>query len=247
MRWLGLILILWAELTPKFIMAQQKTSEESTFSNEFSGGFLLHPRGLGVNFRNSKKFNETTWRTFEVDLMNMKHPKEFKIRSTSFQNTPGSYTFGKLNYLYFIHTGFGVRKELASKLYKNTISTTLQLSGGPVFSLLKPVYLEIYYPYDNSSGYLMSERYDPAVHTRQEDIFGASKFSKGLGEMSARVGLYTRVAANFDWSDFNDQLQAVELGVMTDIFPQRLPVMAFTQNKFLYTSVYICVNFGSRW
>src|SRR5690606_4037741 len=98
------------------------------------------------------------------------------------------------------------------------------LSGGPSLAILKPVYLEIYYPTpDNQSGFLVSERYDPAKHTDPTVIFGNSSFFKGLSEVQGKIGLHVKGSLQFDWSDYSDQVQSIELGTVIDAFGSTLP------------------------
>lgn len=230
-----------------FGQQENRISKHSETNHEFSAGFVWHPRGIGGNLKIGSRRTERIWRFAELDLVQMKHPKEFKIRSSAF-STPGSYTYGKLNHTYFLRLGVGAKYELARKIYKNTISTDLSFSIGPSFALLKPVYLDIFYTSpDNQSGYLVSEKYDPNVHTNQNRIFGNSGFSRGLNETKAQAGLYLKSSITFDWGDYADMVQSVELGGVVDLFPKEVPIMALIKNKKVFTSLYICFNIGNRW
>jgi hypothetical protein len=227
--------------------SQKSIDEELKIRNEISGGYMLHPRGMGINLKQGRRLNENNWRVISFDLLSMKHPKEFRVRSTGF-SSPGSYIFGKLNSAFFVRGGIGIKKNLSGKLYRNTISASVQIEGGPVLGLLKPVYLEIYHSApDLQNGYLLSERYNPDVHTDQSVIFGNSRFGKGLGDTKARAGAYVKAGLQLDWSDFPDHLQSIELGISVDMFPQHLPIMAYAANKNVYGSLYICINLGNRW
>ncbi|TNE80591.1 MAG: hypothetical protein EP332_07070 [Bacteroidetes bacterium] len=216
-------------------------------SHAFSAGFLLHPRGLGVSFKVAQRQTEKRWGVLETDVLTMRHPKEFRIRSSAF-STPGSYAFGKLNHTYFWRAGLGIKRELAFKAYKNTISADWNITAGPSLALLKPVYLDIFYSSpDNQTGYLQSERYDPDVHRNQNRIFGYSAFSKGLDEMKAQGGLYVKTSMQFDWGDYAELVQSLELGACVDLFPKNVPIMALAPNRKVFTSLYICLNIGNRW
>jgi len=214
---------------------------------EISGGLFWHPRGLGINVKSAKKIEGPIWRVLDFDFISMKHPKERRVRSSSF-SAPGSYFYGKLNYTYFLRADYGRRWDLGIKLYKNTIATRFQVSAGPTIALLKPVYLEIYYPTpDNSSGFLVSEKYDPAIHKDASMIFGNASFIKGIGDTKARIGLNFKANFQFDWSDYHDQVQSIELGTVIDAFGNNIPIIAGAQNKNIFTTLYICLNIGNRW
>lgn len=220
---------------------------ESKVRKEVSGGVFWHPRGLGINVKSASRRTDISWRVFDFDLVSMKHEKERRIRSSSF-SAPGSYFYGKMNNTFILRGGFGRRWDLSARLYKNTISTRFQITAGPSIALLKPVYLEIYYPTpDNQAGFLVSERYDPEVHTDQSVIYGNSGFFKGIGEMQGRLGMNVKACLQFDWSNYVDQIQAIELGMVVDAFGKDLPILARTENKNVFTSLYICLNVGNRW
>ncbi|MBI1221544.1 MAG: hypothetical protein GC180_02980 [Bacteroidetes bacterium] len=216
-------------------------------SNDFTGGFFWHPRGLGMSFKSSKKIHDQTWRVINFDLISMRHEKERRIRSSSF-SAPGSFFFGKLNYVYFLRMNYGRRWDLGQHLYKNTLATRVGFSVGPTLAFLKPVYLEIYHPGpDQASGYLVSERYNPAVHNDPSIIFGTSPITKGLLQTKLRAGLSAKAYIEFDWSDYYDQIQSLEFGIAIDAFGRNIPILAFAQNKNVFTSLYICLNIGNRW
>lgn len=215
--------------------------------NEFSGGFFWHARGMGMSIKSGKKVKEGTWRMLNFELINMRHEKERRVRSASF-SAPGSFFFGKMNYVYFLRSGFGRRWDIGNKLYKNTLATRAGFSVGPTISFLKPVYLEIYYPGpDQQSGYLVSEKYDPDKHNDPSIIFGNSPLLKGISETKLRIGINAKASIEFDWSDYHDQVQSLEFGIAVDAFGSEIPILAFAKNKNVFTSLYICLNIGNRW
>lgn len=242
------VILVFLFATPNMAQSFEKNNpSELSLRHEISGGFHWHPRGLGLNIKSGRRLTARTWRILDFDLVSMKHEKERRIRSSSF-SAPGSYFFGKLNSTFFLRAGYGFRWDLSTRLYKNTIGTKVQLSGGPSLALLKPVYLEIYYPTpDNQAGFLVSERYDPVKHDDPSVIFGNSSFFRGLSETQGRIGLHVKGSIQFDWSDYSDQVQSIELGTVIDAFGKDLPIMANTKNKNIYTSLYICLNVGNRW
>ena len=234
---------------PNMAQSGEKTSiqRNALAHHEISGGLMLHPRGLGINVKSSLKKGKNSWRMLDFDLLSMRHEKERRVRSSSF-SAPGSFFYGKLNQVYFVRSGFGQRWEFGQRLYKNTLSASMGVSGGLTFAFLKPVYLEIYYPLpDQQAGYLVSEKYDPLKHTDLSVIFGNSSVFKGMGELGARIGLNAKANIQFDWSDYYDQIQSLELGIALDAFGRDIPILAFAQNKNVFTSLYICLNIGNRW
>jgi len=243
-------LIIWFSFTILIsgLQAQDhhRNSEPSTLNKEIQGGFVWHPRGLGISLVSGNRINERNWRLFDFDFISMKDPREYKIKSTGFSPS-GLYSYGKINYAYFMRTGLGLKRELATRWYINTISTEVALTGGITTAFLKPVYLDIYYPLPDNNGYLVSERYDPKIHTDQQVIFGNSSFTRGLDQLQLRAGAYTKLSFSFDWSDYSDAIRSIELGGILDFYGRELPIMAFAENRKVFTSLYICLNIGSRW
>lgn len=242
-----LFLICLLHALPNMAQYGEKSNPSAAnFQQDISGGLFWHPRGLGINVKTGKKLHDGVFRVLDFDLVSMKHEKERRVRSSSF-SAPGSFFYGKLNYAYFLRAGFGRRWDLSTHIYKNTIATKLQVSAGPTIALLKPVYLEIYYPTpDNQAGFLVSEKYDPEKHKDPTSIFGNSSFFRGLSETKGQLGLNLKANIQFDWSDYYDQIQGLELGVVIDAFGNEVPILALASNKNIFSSLYICLNIGSR-
>lgn len=241
-----LICLLYA--LPNMAQYEEKSNPSGTnFQRDISGGVFWHPRGLGINIKTGKRMQSGVWRVLDFDLVSMKHEKERRVRSSSF-SAPGSFFYGKLNSVYIVRAGYGRRWELSTHLYKNTVSSRFQVSVGPSFALLKPVYLEIYYPTpDNQGGFLVSEKYNPDKHTDPTTIFGNSSFFSGISDTKGRIGVNLKANIQFDWSDYYDQVQGLELGMVIDAFGREIPILAFASNKNVFTSLYICLNIGNSW
>ncbi len=228
-------------------MAQYQEKSNPNFHREISGGLFWHPRGLGLNLKAGKKLESGVWRMIDLDLVSMKHEKERRVRSASF-SAPGSFFYGKLNTVFIARGGYGRRWDLSTHFYKHTIATRFQVSAGPSIAMLKPVYLEIYYPTpDNQAGFLVSEKYDPEKHTDPTVIFGNSSFFSGISGTKGRLGLNFKANMQFDWSDYYDQVQGVELGMVIDAFGRDIPILALASNKNIFTTLYICLNIGNSW
>ena len=92
----------------------QLPNEESLqvrVSKEVWLGAVVHSNGFGVNldvakFKTYKKKN-----LLHVELVNMKHPKEYKMLGFGDESAK-KYVYGKLNYLNIIRFGTGRRKLL---------------------------------------------------------------------------------------------------------------------------------------
>ena len=57
------------------------------YRNEMSFGIFAHSRGFGINFMRAKHVTGTRKRLLEVQALNMKHPKEFKVSNNGVSDT----------------------------------------------------------------------------------------------------------------------------------------------------------------
>lgn len=216
------------------------------YNREFSFGVMAHPKGFGFDFRFGRYISNGRIEYLEAEFLTIRHPKEVRIFNTAITNT-NSYTFGKQNYAYAGRLGYGNKFMLTEKKLKNTASISLNIAAGATFSLLKPVYLDILQTDINNNNFVISEKVDERTEINQDDVIGNSAFSKGFNELELKMGMFAKAGFNFDWGDFSDEIKAIEIGVYVDAFPQRLPLMLHTENKYIFPSFYICAVFGNKW
>lgn len=231
-------------LLPNNLSAQRISNDG--YNREFSFGVMAHPKGIGFDFRFGRYVSNGRIEYLEAEFLTIRHPKEIRIFNTAITNT-NPYTFGKQNYAYLGRLGYGNKFMLTEKKLKNTASISLNVAAGPSFVLLKPVYLDLLQTDINNNNFVISEKVTEDSDINQNDVIGNSAFSKGFNELSFRMGAFAKVGFNFDWGDFSDEIKAIEVGVYVDAFPQRLPLMLYTENKYFFPSFYICAVFGNKW
>ena len=238
------LLVLATVLTSNTAMAQPVPNDG--YNREFSFGVMAHPKGFGFDFRFGRYISNGRIEYLEAEFLTIRHPKEIRIYNTAITNT-NPYTFGKLNYAYAGRVGYGNKFMLTEKKLKNTASISLNIAAGPTFALLKPVYLDILQTDINNNNFVISEKVNEGSDINQNDVIGNSAFSKGFNELNLKMGAFAKAGFNFDWGDFSDEIKAIEVGVYVDAFPQRLPLMLHTENKYIFPSFYICAVFGNKW
>lgn len=211
-------------------------SEQSFF------GFA-HTRGIGLGFRHGKIMNVHTTLQWEVDFSTMKHPKEFRRTNEAYPNMR-TYSYGKLNNVYMFRGGVGLHRVIAEKPYWGGVKVRYNIFAGANLSIAEPVYLYIlnYIPADNSVNPVL-ERYDPDNHF-SDNIYGRGPLGKGLSEAKLYPGLYFKGGFNFDYSGSRDQMRALEVGVLIDMFPKKIPIMAFAHNPNIFINFYIALHIG---
>lgn len=181
------------------------------------------------------------------DFARVKHEKEVRIVNPAFNNSK-PYVFGQLNQAFALRLGAGRKTALSKRMFQKAVVVNFNYYGGFSAMLLKPVYLEIYYrDNDQSTGSFAVEKYDPEKHMDQSRIFGRTNFFKGIDEMKLRPGGFAKTAFTFEWGAEEDEIKCIEAGAVLDVYPEEIPIMAFSKNRPYFLSVYLGFNWGTRW
>jgi len=234
-------------LSAKTALGQETVFEEKTtiYDTEISGGIGMHTNGfLGV-FRMGKYLDGFTKRIYEIELANIRHPKEIKSVFPFEQNSRG-YIFGKMNSFFVLRPSIGLHKVFIPKQSLYGVSITYVAHIGPSIGLTKPVYLNIIEtePTSNRSR-IVKQKYDPQEH-EQSEIYGRASFLNGFDEISFHPGIFAKFGFQFDFASSRESLRAVEAGLKVDVFFEEIPIMAFTDNRAIYPNLYVSILFGSR-
>lgn len=214
--------------------------------NEFTFGLNIHTSGWGANFRRSKNITVDKKRVLELEIVNMKHPKEVRSVNPYFDNAK-SFFYGKLNTMTVIRTAIGKQQVLFSKAEKGGVEVRLHYTGGLSLALAKPVYLNILYPTGFDREYeVIVEKYDPQKHY-VDNIYGRAPFTYGFGEIKPYPGAYGKFGLAFEYGSHSDGVKSIETGVTFDVYGKDVPIMAYTENKQVYINFYINLLYGRKW
>ena len=110
-------------------------------------------------------------------------------------------------------------------------------------SLYKPYYYEVLYPVSQTDYEIRIEKFDVSIAVPQ-DIYSKAAFTKGLSETKILPGLYVKGGFNFEYSKEDKVIHAIELGVQVNAFPKTIPIMASTDNKAIFFSLFVSYRFG---
>lgn len=219
------------------------------YHNEYTLGFTGHSGGFSLDFRRGKAITAFRKFLYEIELGNMRHPKEKKVYNPS-DNNPRGYYFGKLNSLIILRGGAGLQKIIYGKADGKGVELRYVLAGGISFGLNKPVYLEIEYLKESSNGQIISdykkEKFDPEKHNTG-NIFGRAGFFKGIEETKIYPGVYGKLGLSVEYGNGEDVVRAIEAGVCVDAYPKVVPIMAFAKNKQTFVSLYVQLIIGRKW
>jgi hypothetical protein len=228
------------------LRSQETVFEEgrTIYKRENAFGVLLHTRGWGLTYKYGVYTSGFTRRTYEVELVGVKHPKEKTISANMFDNSNG-YVYGKLNSVMILRAGIGQHSTFISKQSVRGIAISHILNGGLALAYAKPVYLEVS-KVDTDDGLPINviEKYDPDVHS-QGDIIGKASWFRGLFGGKFYPGAFVKAGLNFESSKQASKINALEVGVIFDVYLQEVPIMAYQPNRYFF-NLYVSLTFGSK-
>lgn len=215
------------------------TQKKVFYRNEKSVGLLLNSNGWGMNYRFGKRINAFKKYLYEVDFVGFKHPKEIKL-SNAYNPTGKNYVFGKKNCCLDLRLGYGLQNEIFSKADKGGIAVRYFYTGGLSVAMLKPIYYQVFY----ANSYSVSDEKFSSSITSPSDILGRSSFFKGAGETQFIPGIFMKFGFNFEYSQEDRILHALEAGCIAESFVKELPIMATAKNNQFYFMLFVSYRFG---
>lgn len=214
------------------------------YRNESSFGIYVHTAGgVGLAYRRGQHVTGKRKRMLEVEAQNFKHPKEVKSVNSYFENSKG-FNYGKLNSFFIVRPGVGYQNVLYQKSDKKSVEIRYSYFVGAAIAFAKPVYLEIVR--DPSEGVVSTERYDPEIHSI-DVIYGKAPFFKGIEKTKIYPGGYAKLALSFEYADRYNAIKAIETGLIFDVYPKVLPMMAYNKNQQVFASLFLKIIWGKKW
>lgn len=230
----------------------QPEFEDVLYNKEFTIGLKAHTNGFGLSAHFIKIKNRFKRRVLEIQVMDLKNPKEKRSQSNqSFNgNSAKGYVFGKQNNFYNINASLGVLKAIAEKGRKSGVAFSLYYAGGVSLGITKPYYLDLVY----SNTDIRSEKYvegpegNANFFLNQQRIFGSSGFAAGLNEIGFVPGVQGKVALHFDWANNSEFIKALEVGAMVNGYIKRVPILVSDEvkNNLIYVNLYARLLLGKR-
>jgi hypothetical protein len=211
------------------------------FRNERSFAIVLNTDGYGFSYRAANRINYLNKRLFEIEGGSFKHPKEYK--QPTLYNQGGSFKYGKINSPFYFRVGLGHQHEIFKKADLGGIAIRYFYSAGPVLGIYKPIYYKIVYPLPGNEYYIKEEKFKPAI-TQPQDIYSRASFFKGFNEIRLTAGLFAKGGFNFEYSKEDKIIHAIEIGAQINAFPNTIPIMASSDNKNIFFSLFVSYRFG---
>lgn len=125
------------------------------------------------------------------------------------------------------------------------VQISMNYAVGPSLGFVKPVYLEIAYPFVSQDARKLIEAYDETKHS-QSQIYGRAPFMYGIEKTKLYPALNAKISSNFEYNNNDALIRAVEVGLRADAFLQKVPMMAYAKNYALYFNLFVNWQFGKK-
>ncbi len=208
------------------------------FRNERTGAGLLNSNGWGGNFRYFKRMDYFNRKIYDVDLVLLKDPKEFKFPA----DNGNTIVLLKLNTCITTRFGYGRQKEIFSKFDKDGISVKYFYSGGFSLTFAKPYY------YEMEDGSIQSyDEFIAKYGVVNKLLFypvGKAPFGKGLDKTKLYPGVHVKGGFDFEFGKSEEVINALEIGASLDLYPKKVPIMAVNDGSFYFLTLFIGYRFG---
>lgn len=226
-------------------------ANEIVYSSTWSANFKLRSDGwqLGGEITKAKNYFRST--IYQFELGEYKHPKQTRqskdpLGGIFSNNGIRPFSFGKQNSLFSLHGAMGQKFLLAERARRNGVMINYYYAGGVTLGILKPSYVKVCKNIQCSEIELVT--YEEGVNNRFLDydyIIGGAGFGTGW-KLGFRPGLHAKTGLQFDWSSQEDVIKSIEVGISSDIFFGKVPIMVSDENKFLFINGYIGIAFGKK-
>lgn len=235
-----LIFALVAFANSLFAQSDLAGTSKIFYRNEKTVALNLSTNGWGLGYRYGSRLNYFEKRLYEVEFSIVKHPKEIKTSSTFMSSE--SFVFGKLNSVYDLRFAYGKQNELYGKGDKRSVAIRYFYSFGPSVAFLKPIYYEINDPV-NDTFRIKTEKFNPDIHT-SGDINGKASYFTGFNEMKLVPGAFLKLGFNFEFSQSEVTVHALEVGAMLQAYTNSLEIMAVDDNQQFFLTLFVCYRIG---
>ncbi len=219
--------------------------------------FTLHTHGFLLGFNTGRILTYDKTRYYHFSLGYMRDPRErSQNKNIPLDNmTSKSFAYGKLNSLYVLRAGIGVKKYLSEKAKRKGIAVGYNYELGPAIAMLKPNYLYLLFEETQmgmSIPELRVERYSAEnadVFLDYNRIFGGGGFSRGWKELTFTPGIQAKGGILFSLGAYDKYVKMVEVGIMADLFIKKISILAETEavsNKPYFINLYLTLQLGAR-
>lgn len=224
------------------VNAMIKQEEEGVLSYRKQSAFGLQLRtdGYGFFYELGRAKTPRFTNLYLLEITEIKDPKEDKQSGTGgFLGNPLIY--GKINNFYQAKLGFGQQYILGQKGNKNGIAVMGIYQAGLSLGVLKPYYVSV-----NDPNGERDIKYEDDNALFLEQAMASSGFSKGWNELEFQPGVFVKGALRFDFGRYNEQVQAIQVGLSVEGYNKKVPILALKEGERLFFQGHLAFLFGRR-
>ncbi|MCP4439970.1 MAG: hypothetical protein GY810_13575 [Aureispira sp.] len=249
----NILLIILIGMAAQSMWAQSEKQEKLPVRNELYAQGGLHTRGfqVGITYAIIRNWRRTM--AFQIGFGGQKDAKERKQNFETLSITGGtskSFIYGKRNSFYYFKLGYGEKYYFSDKRNRKALSLALCYGGGISVGMIKPYYLDLIYRTDGGSTKIRSEAFsennvDKFLSPQLVD--GESGAAYGWNEITPILGGYAKVSLLLDWGAMDEIVKAVEVGINTDFYFRKIPIMILHDHAPVFFNIFVNVHLGKRW
>jgi len=200
------------------------------YGNELTGSFAANTNGFSIGGRYALRKDARHKYFYEFQASSIHHTKEIGILA----DVGGRLIYGKSNSTYSFLFSYGNQSEKFSKLDKGSVAIRYIKFVGFALGIEKPYY----YVVDIENR--IYERFDASTTSK----YGRAPFFVGFNEIAVVPGLSAGASINFEFSNKNKVVQALEFGAQVQVYARKLEIMYEAQNQMIFPSLFILYRFG---
>ncbi|EKB48960.1 hypothetical protein [Cecembia lonarensis] len=241
MKGIKYIVTVFLTLNAFWLYAQREDAGNYDYDIEMLFGVNKNTNGGligGFSFKYGFRLEDNQFQFFGIDLANVKDPREVRYNTV----LGNSYIFGKTNYLYAIRPYYGRELILFKKAPQQGVQVSVLGAVGPSIGIIAPYIIQ----YQVSRLETVREQYNPEVHQSRFNILGPGRIFEGMGNSDIAFGGNAKAAVYFEFGVFRSNVTGLELGYQLEGFTKEIPLMATTDSRQIFQSVYFTFFYGFR-
>ena len=237
-----------------FVNAQKRSQSDTkgilyTKEKAFDLRFLTHGWAVDVYLGMLKSYYKTQYYRFGISNLRDAKEKRFvtDFSATGFSTGFRHYIYGKQNYVYTLHGGWGMKRYYTEKAEKKGVALAINYSGGLMAGLLIPYYLDVSDPQKRGSESTIKHSPETSVLFLDRNVIrGKGGVFRGVSEATLVPAIYVRTGVHLDWGAFDEFLKAVEIGVQLQVFTKKMPIMVNEESRPYFFNLYVSLQVGKR-
>ena len=209
----------------------------------FVVGANFYTYGFAIEFMN---INNTRDNLLFFSLGSMKNSREERVESVYKDQGGKDFIYDKINYAYALRIGYGLKRNIFPPGNFRKVSIDAGVIAAPTLAILTPYYIDVAFPVSATQVVPKTVIYDPKKYDYR-DIIGQANFFRQIGPMKITPGIHLNSFLLLQFYDNNSNwTKVIKLGIQTELFTKKLPIMATLKNKSFWIAPYIALYIGNK-